>query len=246
MDMTKASKISSFIVLLMLGIALGGLITSLWFNVLDEHTDKMLSEIAKGTDGLNSEENLLSNLGVEMRRLDFEAHTSSEYKSILFDDNEEQNFIMIKCACETDVPRVMYPMFIYNMCEVFNLDPYMCLAMVYIENGELREDCVHLNSNKTRDLGLWQLNDKYISYFKDKYWDFDFDFNWSNGLHNTYVALKHIKTLYKSFGDWKRVVMAYNCGYTNVERGTIPQSTLEYWDKVEAKAKTLLDKNFME
>jgi hypothetical protein len=246
MDMTKANKISTIIVLLMLGIALGGLITSLWFNVLDDHTDKMLSEIAKGTDGLASEKNLFSNLGVEMRKFDFEAHTSNEYKSNLFEKDGKEDEITIKCLCETDVPRVMYPMLIYNMCEFFDLDPYMCLAMVYIENGELREDCVHLNSNKTRDLGLWQLNDKYISYFKDKYWDFNFDFDCYNGAHNTYVALKHIKTLHKLLGDWKRVVMAYNCGYTNVERGTIPQSTFEYWDKVEAKAKTLLDENFME
>lgn len=245
MDMNKANKLSTFLVFIVLGFALGGLITSLCFVIKENAEEKkLISKIAKETDGLNSKENLLSNLDLDMRRVDYEAHASNEYKSNLFDGNDDD--LTIKCLCETDVPRVMYPMIIYNMCEVIGVDPYMCLAMVYIENGELREDCVHLNSNKTRDLGLWQLNDKYISYFKEKYWDFNFDFDCYNGTHSTYVALKHIKTLYKYLGDWDRVVMAYNCGYTNVKRGTIPDSTVEYLNKVKERAKTLLNKDFME
>lgn len=133
----------------------------------------------------------------------------------------------------SDGEGVDYRGFVRGISDLAGADSNVCLAIFEIENPKFDPLCVHLNDNGTADLGLFQLNSKYLEHFKDKYWDFPFEFNPMNAFHNAYVAVRHIGELYRLLNDWDGVVMAYNCGYTSVILGSVPQSTTIYLERVK-------------
>ena len=133
----------------------------------------------------------------------------------------------------SDCEGVNYKGFIRGISDLLGVDPVVCLAIAEVENPNLDPLCVHINENGTADLGLFQLNSNYIEYFKDRYWDFSFNFNPMNGCHNAYVAMRLISRLYSLLGDWDGVVMAYNCGYTCIVNGSVPKSTEVYFGRVK-------------
>jgi soluble lytic murein transglycosylase-like protein len=79
----------------------------------------------------------------------------------------------------------------------------------------------------TGDLGIMQLNPRYVDYFVDKYWDKDWEFDWQEPYDNIYVGLNHLKYLLSIFCEWTAIV-AYNAGEGNIERDTVPEISLQY------------------
>ena len=110
-------------------------------------------------------------------------------------------------------------------------------AILHKENPELDPDVVsRMNSNGTRDFGLWQLNSRYLwSDFVPRFWHFQERFDWSNPFHSTYIAVRHIGWLYKVFRNepFYRsrafvVILAYNCGFYAVQTGNVPLASANY------------------
>lgn len=114
----------------------------------------------------------------------------------------------------------------------------LAVSILLHENPEQNPYAVNVNANGTTDSGMFQLNSAYQPYFADKHWPFDkygsdMSFDWSNWQHNTWVALHLINDLYEDFdGDVEKVIAAYNAGPTPVIAGNIPQSTINYRNKV--------------
>lgn len=73
------------------------------------------------------------------------------------------------------------------------------------------ERAVNHNRDGSRDLGIMQLNSRYLSEFAERYnngepidpwmWRVSFD-----------IGLAHLATLYRQTGDWKGAVASYNMG----------------------------------
>ena len=125
--------------------------------------------------------------------------------------------------------------YIVDLSEALELDTDLCVAILLQENPEFNPKATHENSNGTMDIGLWQLNDRYLwSVFYGDYWKFpDVEFNPMNWKNSTYIALCHIKRLqdrHKTFDD---VVMSYNCGSGAVMSHEIPDSTRKYLANVK-------------
>lgn len=119
---------------------------------------------------------------------------------------------------------------VFEIAVANNVPPRLAQGVLLAENWALDPEAV----SHTGDLGLMQLNPKYIPWFLDKFWDRDSeDFDVFNPRHNTIVACKYLRWISDSYNmNWLEVVQAYNCGPTRVLSGDIPQSTLTYSENV--------------
>jgi soluble lytic murein transglycosylase-like protein len=82
-----------------------------------------------------------------------------------------------------------------------------------------------------------QLNDRYIDWYAEMFWDSDEPFDWQDPGCSIVVGVRYlrwIKERYPAFNDWQ-LVLAYNAGPERVKRGNVPRSTLAYADSVFAK-----------
>lgn len=124
------------------------------------------------------------------------------------------------------------------------VDTDLAVSILLKENPQLIFDATHKNSNGTIDVGLWQLNDKYLwSRFVPKYWKLESEFDPFNWKMNTFIALHLIADLSKSLKVKNDIIMAYNCGTTAVMTGNIPDSTKAYLASVNMNYAMLKKEN---
>lgn len=131
--------------------------------------------------------------------------------------------------------------YIVKLSNDFNVDSDLVISILEKENPTLVTDATSkLNQNGTRDLGLFQLNDKSL-YIKDGFielwWKPEFgEFNADNWKHNTYIAVKYIQDLAKTFGpnNIYYIAAGYNAGipraykaYINNDKLSLPTSTVD-------------------
>ena len=123
--------------------------------------------------------------------------------------------------------------YICGLCDEVELDPDLVVAILMVENPEFNKDAVHRNENGTIDVGLFQLNDRYLwTTFKYTYWFDNIELDPFNWKHNTYIAVHHLEQLQKKLKVTDDVIMAYNCGIGAVMNGTVPAATKVYFCKV--------------
>lgn len=122
--------------------------------------------------------------------------------------------------------------YLVQLCSGFNVDSDLVVAILMQENPTLKTDAVSsMNANGTVDLGLFQLNELCLFQkggFLDLLWPKDFpEFEASNWKHNSYIAVRLIEDLTKTFGEnaYESIAAAYNCGAGRVFLGKIPVST---------------------
>lgn len=119
--------------------------------------------------------------------------------------------------------------YICDMCDELKLDSDLVVAILMRENPEFNPESTHRNDNGTIDVGMFQLNDRYLwTEFKNDYWFDNLELNPYNWKHNTYIALHHIKYLQDKFKIQDDVIMAYNGGKGAVMNGTVKPSTINY------------------
>ena len=124
--------------------------------------------------------------------------------------------------------------YICALCDGLKLDSDLVVAHLLVENPEFNPDAIHKNDNGTVDLGLFQLNDRYLwTTFKDDYWFDNVDLDPFNWKHNTYIALHLMADLHNKFKVQDDAIMAYNGGRGAVMNGTVKPSTYEYLKKVK-------------
>lgn len=111
--------------------------------------------------------------------------------------------------------------FIIINCKNFRVNPITVVSILEKENPTLNcKATSEPNENGTRDLGLFQLNDKSLfekGGFIDMWWPKDFgEFNPDNWRHSTYLAIKYVQDLQKTFGEDNiyYIAAAYNAGTT--------------------------------
>lgn len=125
--------------------------------------------------------------------------------------------------------------YIVRMCEELEIDSDLAVAILMQENPEINLDATHRNENGTMDLGLWQLNDKYLyTTFTNNFWKFEnVELNAFDWKHNTFIALHQIEWLQSRLKIFDDVVMEYNAGIGAVMNRKIPDSTKIYLCRVK-------------
>jgi len=105
------------------------------------------------------------------------------------------------------------------------VDPKIIDAIIKKESS-YRPDAVSPNG---QDIGLMQLNSRYIDWFKEKFWYEKEKFDAKNPEHNAKVGIRYFKYLLKMFkGNTTLALQAYNAGPTAVKTGKVPKRTLAY------------------
>ncbi|MDR1902052.1 MAG: lytic transglycosylase domain-containing protein [Treponema sp.] len=114
------------------------------------------------------------------------------------------------------------------------IDGRLAVEIARKENHGLIADKVGISG----DLGVMQLNPRYLDYFIKHYWDKRDVFNWKNPEHNIYVGLRHLKYLLSipDFNEWQ-AIMAYNCGEAAVSSGAPPSSSIDYANEIYTRWK---------
>lgn len=133
--------------------------------------------------------------------------------------------------------------YICTLCKSLDLDSDLVVAHLIAENPQFDVNAKHLNGNGTTDLGLFQLNDRYLfTTFKDKYWKETYEIDPFNWQHNTYIAIHLIKDLQDKFENQDDAIMAYNGGSGAVMTGNIKPLTRYYLQKVNLNLQFLKEK----
>ena len=124
--------------------------------------------------------------------------------------------------------------YICALCDGLNIDSDLAVSHLLVENPNFNPDAIHKNENGTIDVGMFQLNDRYLwTTFKKDYWFDNVELDPFNWKHNTYIALHLMADLQKEFKVQDDAIMAYNGGRGAVMNGTIKPSTYEYLRKVK-------------
>jgi hypothetical protein len=124
--------------------------------------------------------------------------------------------------------------YICQMCTELEIDSDLAIAILMQENPQVNLDATHRNENGTMDVGLWQLNDKYLyTDFSNNFWKFDVELNAFDWKHNTFIALHQIEWLQSRLKVFDDVVCAYNCGIGATMNRKIPESTKVYLSRVK-------------
>lgn len=130
--------------------------------------------------------------------------------------------------------------YICGLCNEMEIDSDLIIAILMKENPEFNPEATHKNENGTIDVGMFQLNDRYVwTTFKDSYWFDNIELDPFNWKHNTYLAVHHIEYLQKQLKVMDDVIMAYNCGIGAVMNGNIPDRTKTYYANVKLNMKLL-------
>jgi hypothetical protein len=130
--------------------------------------------------------------------------------------------------------------YICGLCNEMEINSDLIVAILMKENPEFNPEATHRNENGTIDVGMFQLNDRYVwTTFKDSYWFDNVELDPFNWKHNTYLAVHHIEYLQKQLKVMDDVIMAYNCGIGAVMNGDIPDRTKSYYANVKLNMKLL-------
>lgn len=130
--------------------------------------------------------------------------------------------------------------YICGLCNEMEINSDLIVAILMKENPEFNPEATHRNENGTIDVGMFQLNDRYVwTTFKDNYWFDNVELDPFNWKHNTYLAVHHIEYLQKQLKVMDDVIMAYNCGIGAVMNGNIPDRTKSYYANVKLNMKLL-------
>lgn len=121
--------------------------------------------------------------------------------------------------------------YIEALCKQCNVDSDRAFAHLMQENPSFDEFAINRdNTNGTVDVGLFQLNDKYLwTDFVPRYWIEGVEFDPFNWKHNAYIAIHHMAWLQEKLKVEDDIIMAYNCGLNAVINDRIPTLTKEVY-----------------
>ena len=124
-----------------------------------------------------------------------------------------------------DVP-FPYRGIIEHEAQAAGVPTWILAGVIQYESGYV-ETARNQNTNGTNDLGIAQLNDRYLAYFAERFNDGQ-RVDPFNPLVSIRVAARYLAANYETFGDWQYAVAAYNCGPERARTRPWPQTTERY------------------
>jgi len=117
-----------------------------------------------------------------------------------------------------------------NLSKKFNVPLNVIQAIVNHESG-WKPDAIGHNKG-SEDIGLMQLNSKYIADFEKRFWKHDdIKFDPKNPFHNAEIGVAYLADLHKQTNDnkwWEKTITAYNIGPGAVNKGLNKEAGEKY------------------
>lgn len=103
--------------------------------------------------------------------------------------------------------------------------PYWIAARLFTRESGFRASAYNRNPNGTEDVGIAQLNTRYI-----RDWErlLNAPLDPLNGQDSIRVGVRHLAAMYRETGTWSDALAAYNCGLGCWQAGSIPASTRQH------------------
>lgn len=124
-----------------------------------------------------------------------------------------------------------YEDFVYELCIHYRIPLDVFTAMAYVETG-WRNINSGPNSDGSYDIGIFQLNSRYLDYFVDKFWGEKERFDPYNPYHNMAIAAKYLYWLRENNKNWQEAIISYNIGMYAFKNGMYIHSGRSYFFKV--------------
>ena len=107
---------------------------------------------------------------------------------------------------------------------------WILAAVIQYESG-YDEFARNRNNNGTMDLGIAQLNSRYLGYFAEQF-NGGLTVDPFNPLVSIRIAARYLARNYQTFGNWEYAVAAYNCGPGRAVERPWPVKTERYIQEV--------------
>jgi soluble lytic murein transglycosylase-like protein len=111
------------------------------------------------------------------------------------------------------------------------IPPGVLESIVFVESGFDPAAVSPMNENGRQDLGMFQFNNAYLSWYAETY-NAGIAFDPLSPREAAMVAVKHIRFLYGRYGHWPTVCLAYNAGIMAVDNDEIPDCSFRYLIKI--------------
>ena len=102
---------------------------------------------------------------------------------------------------------------IETLCKEYNVPIEIAISIAITESNF--QNVIGRN-RYSFDIGIFQLNSIYISYYENKFWKKSTAFNPYNPLHNIEIGIAIIGFLYQQINNWPDTIRAYNLGLTGL------------------------------
>lgn len=113
----------------------------------------------------------------------------------------------------------------------FDYRPEILVGIIQHESRWTHNAVGGINRDGTIDLGIAQLNSRYLRYFAARYLP-DVVFDVFNPHHSLIVASRHLNWLYSQTQSERGMVMAYNIGLTAYRNSDRMESATRYYNSV--------------
>ena len=107
--------------------------------------------------------------------------------------------------------------YVHQKALEYEVSPEIIFA-IGITESNWRNVVSGYNNDGSRDIGVMQLNSKYISYYERTFWYKDIDFNPWNVKHNIEMAIMYLSHLHSYTNNWRDAVKAYNVGLRGLKK----------------------------
>jgi hypothetical protein len=130
------------------------------------------------------------------------------------------------------VPEAYRPLFDDAALSV-GIPPGVLESIAFVESGFNPAAMSPQRESGHRDVGMFQFNSAYLSWYAETY-NAGIAFDPLSPGEAITVAAKHVRFLYGRYGRWPTVCLAYNAGMTAVDNDAIPDCSIRYLLKIYA------------
>jgi len=138
-------------------------------------------------------------------------------------------FFIVPSLMNSEIIDSPYLNWFIDRCAVHDVDLEVVLAVAIVESN-IEMVISHPNSNNSFDIGIMQLNSKYLNYHTEQFWYKNRIFDVNDPEDNIEMGILILKNLYIQTGSWDLAVQAYNIGCSKLKQD--PDSGKSYLVKV--------------
>ena len=129
-----------------------------------------------------------------------------------------------------------YLPWLQDRCAIYEVPMEIVLAVAIVESNFKMVNSSP-NTNGSYDIGIMQINSRYLDYFEETFWYKHRVFNPHDPHDNIEMGILILKNLFEQTGEWDQAVRAYNTGLHAVKHA--PDRSHSYLVKVVNVLNTL-------
>ena len=123
-----------------------------------------------------------------------------------------------------------------EVCAIENIPLEIALGLAIVESN-IQMINSEVNSNGSIDIGIMQINSRYVNYFEEQLWYRDLPFDVYDPEDNIRMGILILKHLYIETHEWDKAIRAYNRGLYKTKAD--PDAGWDYLVKVINVVNTL-------